>query len=542
FGETLGVFDGVTLIQSSFSSGGNVGNLEVIARQGKNLHAFFRGDTQETLAWRQGIQIAGDAAGDPVLIQSSFGAEGNFELVYPSTLGGVAHRYRANDEDKYPWLDGGRFATELGDVDGVSLIQTTYTSDEDPEGNLEAIVRKGQNLHHFYRAYTGDTPNPFEWRRGAHFANDASGDPVLIQSSFGVKGTLPDPYAEGDENGYKAQNVTIRDLTIVKYANPAQTGAVGGFRPGLDWVIEGNTVAWNHGTGIKFRGAAVVHDNYTHHNGQYGISCGDGNTSQDRGGELPEWGWFGGYCGDGAVVAENRIIANGVEEMNIRSAWGAGGSKFSQTRNLRVLDNTVTDNNGPGLWSDFAYGGTLYEGNTIADNEHAGILIEITMGGAVVSGNEVWNNGHFQKAISANRGDNCDFDVAPCDEGDHAQIVISNSPDVDVVRNDVVVSEGHGHAISILQRDGRHVEEQDVKSLRSVVRHNTITVSGPGDGIYGLSGTGATTIPESSSFHANTYNVDNPCGNYWWWSGSTVLNTNSWNAAHPTEQSLDECT
>src|SRR5262249_40891476 len=48
--------------------------------------------------------------------------------------------------------------------------------------------------------------------------------------------------------GQGAENVTIRGLTIEKYANPGQTGAV----MGIDvsgWAIENNEIRLNHGTG-----------------------------------------------------------------------------------------------------------------------------------------------------------------------------------------------------------------------------------------------------------------------------------------------------
>lgn len=118
------------------------GNLEVVARVGTQLYHFFRGDTPETLAWTDAGPIVtqegvvADAAGDPVLIQSTFGVQGNFDLVYPALGGGIVHLYRDNDAmvngvrvDNPPWFETGPpFGVDRGDVAGLSLIQSNYTT------------------------------------------------------------------------------------------------------------------------------------------------------------------------------------------------------------------------------------------------------------------------------------------------------------------------------------------------------------------------------------------------------------------------------
>jgi len=85
-----------------------------------------------------------------------------------------------------------------------------------------------------------------------------------------------DIYSPDDAYAAKPRNVVIQNLTVEKYANPAQTGAIGYFRPGLDWEIGHNKVQWNYGVGIKFKGAAVVRGNEVVDNGQMGLGAGDG--------------------------------------------------------------------------------------------------------------------------------------------------------------------------------------------------------------------------------------------------------------------------
>src|SRR5262245_11486483 len=87
---------------------------------------------------------------------SRFGAKGNFEMVVPLASGGVQHFWRTNDEvlpptgGDYHWHPGQVFATDLGQVDGVTLIQSNFSLVGNGRGNLEAIVRKGDQLYHFW--------------------------------------------------------------------------------------------------------------------------------------------------------------------------------------------------------------------------------------------------------------------------------------------------------------------------------------------------------------------------------------------------------
>jgi len=71
--------------------------------------------------------------GNPVLIQSRFGAQGNFELVAPATDGGVLFMWRNNDDPALPWSAPGRFGETLGTVDEITMIQSNFGS----PGNLE---------------------------------------------------------------------------------------------------------------------------------------------------------------------------------------------------------------------------------------------------------------------------------------------------------------------------------------------------------------------------------------------------------------------
>jgi hypothetical protein len=145
-----------------------------------------------------------------------------------------------------------------------------------------------------YTTELGQTSFAFGYNAtaGQYFPDHTVGQPMPINPS-----QAPDIYSVTDQYYYKPRGVTIKNLTIEKYANPAQTGAIGYHRPGLDWTVEDCEVRWCHGNGIKFRGRALISGNYVHHNGIEGIGCGDGNRTQANGGDLLEWGFYGGYAG-----------------------------------------------------------------------------------------------------------------------------------------------------------------------------------------------------------------------------------------------------
>ena len=287
----------------------------------------------------------------------------------------------------------------------------------------------------------------------------------------------PDIYSPEDPYAYKPKNVTIKNIVVEKYANPPQTGAIGFHRSGLDWHVKNCEVRFNHGAGIKFRGKAIVKNNYVHHNGQSGILCGDGNTKAANGGYhdvlqtaaaetkaqvgLREYGWNGGYAGKGAIVEWNTIQYNKLPAIGIKWGWEGGGTKFSQADDLHVSHNKVQHNYGAGLWSDFSYKTTYYESNIVEDNDATGILIETSLD-TIVEKNSVRRNGRNnpeQKAMLA-------------------QITISNSPNVIVKNNCIAVSGPNEFGIGVWQLDSRNVEgDSSVDVSNDKIVKNTIDVA-----------------------------------------------------------------
>jgi hypothetical protein len=157
---STGDFTGASLVQSSFGSG--LGNFEVVAIQGNQLLHFWRADTPP-FAWSGPTTIDAGVTGSPSLIQGTFGSRGNFELVAPLATGGLGHWWRDNDTAGLAWHGPAVFGQTAGQMQGATLIQSTYGS----PGNLEVAAVAGSgstaSLVHFWRdsaGWHGPTPIP----------------------------------------------------------------------------------------------------------------------------------------------------------------------------------------------------------------------------------------------------------------------------------------------------------------------------------------------------------------------------------------------
>jgi len=128
----------------------NGGNLEGVVRVGAKLTHIYRAADQR---WHQSVTFADGAGGNPVMIQSSFGTVGNFEVVAPRADTGLVHYARNNDVPGFPWSAPAVFGTSLGRVDAVTLVQNTR------DDNLEVVARAGDRLYLIWR---GGAPS-FAW-------------------------------------------------------------------------------------------------------------------------------------------------------------------------------------------------------------------------------------------------------------------------------------------------------------------------------------------------------------------------------------------
>jgi len=191
FATDIGQFDAVGMIQSNYTAGAGVGNLEVVARFQGGLLSFWREDVPP-YAWHgpSVIPMTGHiATGNPALIQGRFGQRGNFELVTPLREGGIAHFWRANDVAGLPWSGPTVFATNMGVFDAVTLVQSDFSSSGHGAGDLHVVARSGSLLFFYHR---DDSP-PYQWHGPEPLSlaapdgsfRRASGYPSLVFQPFG---------------------------------------------------------------------------------------------------------------------------------------------------------------------------------------------------------------------------------------------------------------------------------------------------------------------------------------------------------------------
>jgi hypothetical protein len=149
FGTSLGQVDAASMIQSTLGGG----NLEVAVTAGGALYSLWRdGGPPET--WHDATHVLDGVTGNPAMVQSTFGAVGNFELVVPAATGGLIHVWRDNSAAGYPWSAPTHFGTSLGKVDAVSMIQSNLGG-----GSLEVVARVGDRLYAFWR----QASLPYAW-------------------------------------------------------------------------------------------------------------------------------------------------------------------------------------------------------------------------------------------------------------------------------------------------------------------------------------------------------------------------------------------
>jgi hypothetical protein len=189
FGTNVGHFDAISMIQSNFTTGSGVGNLEVVALFQSTLLYYWREDVPP-YTWHGPVSMNGFQqrlfTGNPVLIQGRFLKRGNFELVVPLASGGIAHYSRVNDDPALPWFGPEVFGTDVGQFDAITMIQSKWTVG--PKiGLLELVARVGGTLLFYFRE---DQP-PYKWwgplpANGFNQSNVLfAGNPVLIEGRFG---------------------------------------------------------------------------------------------------------------------------------------------------------------------------------------------------------------------------------------------------------------------------------------------------------------------------------------------------------------------
>jgi len=200
-------------------------------------------------------------------------------------------------------------------------------------------------------------------------------------------------------------NVTIRNLVIEKYACGDQENAI---MAGSNWIIEGNEVRFNHGSGIGFHAAGdtrgVCRFNYVHHNGSRGISVNHANY---------------------VLIEQNESAFNNC--LNFSRAWIAAGVKIQYGDHCVIRSNYIHDNYCKGIWIDVLANNTLVEKNRIINNSSSGVTIEISLRNKVM-GNELINN-NLKESY------------------DPSAVFIQSCAFNEIAGNTIVVSSEHGNGV-----------------------------------------------------------------------------------------------
>jgi len=281
-----------------------------------------------------------------------------------------------------------------------------------------------------------------------------------------------------------ASNVTIENLTVEKYASPAQRGAIGYSGVGSGWTVRSNEVRWNHGVGIRTASGMQVLNNFVHHQGQLGI----------------------GGSGSGVLVEGNEIAFNNTAGFGAGSQSEAGGTKFVATDGLVVRGNYSHHNHGPGLWTDIDNINSLLEDNTVEDNDWRGIFHEISYA-CVIRNNTVRRNGFHLPPET------------PSFALEGAGILVSNGTDVEIYGNTV---EDNQNGIGAIESDRGSGTHGPYQVLNLWVHDNTIRqTNGRAAGIVG---TGPVFTSKQNRFTDNHYAL-----------GDTTLKQFRWQNADRTD-------
>jgi parallel beta-helix repeat protein len=358
------------------------------------------------------------------------------------------------------WFVGGQ--TQQGVAGGVCASGTACQLPEDLFVD-DALQRRVTSL-----AAVGPGSWYFDYAADrAYVGSDPTGHVVEI----GVR-----PYAVTGS----ASAVTIKGLTIEKYATTANHGAAVFGYGSSGWRIEDNEVRWNHSAGIYVSGTATIRHNNAHHNGQLGM------------------------VGDHIVapLIDSNTVANN-NTVGFDPNWAAGGIKILTVTDLVLRKNLVSDNAGYGLWCDNCSATTTYYGNTVTGNSHAGIYHEVSAA-ALIDSNTTTGNG-----LSTGRGG----------------IWVENSADVEVRRNTV---SGNGDGIKLRQV---HRPDLPARVLTNVYVHdNTITTGSGSVGLVQFVGDNSYFTSRGNRFDRNRYVLSATGAEAFLWNNG-ILSRTGWQAA-----------
>jgi hypothetical protein len=208
--------------------------LFVVAVAGDRLVALWR-DRTDRFEWHGPFPVvavepddrrfaATGVRGNPAMLVGTFGSKrANIEVVVPDASAGIRHLWM-DDDLQFPlmadWRLAPTFATGLGRVDAVSMIQSVFLDGD--RGHLEVVLRRRSRLHFCWRGDRGWS-EPVEINADGRVIDDAAGVPALIQGPHGAKGRnfeLLTPLGGGGLGAYWLDN-DADDASARRWHGPA---------------------------------------------------------------------------------------------------------------------------------------------------------------------------------------------------------------------------------------------------------------------------------------------------------------------------------
>jgi parallel beta-helix repeat protein len=286
-------------------------------------------------------------------------------------------------------------------------------------------------------------------------------------------------------------DVVIDGLTVEKYANAAQYGAIGRSNTQRGWIIRNAVIRWNHGAGIRL-GAIQVLTSRIHHNGQIGMVGGGDATTLVRGNEV-DHNNTAGFAAD----------------------WEGGGIKFGggYFTGIQARSNNIHDNNGIGLWFD-GYGDQfVFDSNTVVDNAWDGIKAEISYGGTIRH-NLVTGNG-FANPIA--------------EQGDGIMVYAAGGSGLEITGNTL---SGNKNAIMLFSANRGSGPAGPLVTANVNVHHNTVTLSGTQRmGAIRYDGSTGLWTTDNNRFEDNTYHLQGAPTAPFIWTNNALHTDAQWRAA-----------
>ncbi|HEX8790883.1 MAG TPA: fibronectin type III domain-containing protein [Polyangiaceae bacterium] len=243
-----------------------------------------------------------------------------------------------------------------------------------PVASLSALQSAGAGHWYF------DTTNGI-----AYVMQDPSGHTVeLSVQQSAIDGDNGNPQ-NGGQSGIP--NLTVKGFVVEKFANPDQFAALGHqvwqAANCSGWDFEYDETRLNHYKGIGAGINAVLQYNYSHDNGNVGMSCATGCTAINN--ESSHNGYAGYATG---------FEAGGSKNVASSSKWE--GNYLHDNYNAFFIQNgsyAGSDTQGaPGLWFDVASSDNSIQNNNISNNTGAGLEYEISCN-ATISNNLFLDNG-----------------------------------------------------------------------------------------------------------------------------------------------------